>query len=301
MISTTKKERSFMNRKLVPGLLALLLTACATAGDAPARPTPAGHLVLIGGGKKPDIVMRKFIELAGGENAPIVVIPTASEAEDTPQYYEDLFRKELGSTDVVVLPIREKADASRPDLIAAAARARGIFFGGGDQSRITRALLATPVLDAIREAYRNGAVIGGTSAGTACQSRHMITGEGDFTVIRAGSVELVEGLGFIEGIILDQHFIARQRSNRLMSVVLEHPDHLGVAVDEDTAAWFRPDGTFEVMGDRSVMVIDPVGQPVHTSTADDGKGLLGVHGMRTHILLPGEVFDTVKREVVPSR
>ena len=81
---------------------------------------------------------------------------------------------------------------------------------------------------AIADAFQRGSVIGGTSAGTACQSDTMITGEGNFKVIRANSVELWEGFGFFRGVVVDQHFIARQRSNRLISVILEHPELLGV-------------------------------------------------------------------------
>jgi cyanophycinase len=273
----------------------VLLVSAATSAlglDAPSR----GHLMLIGGGDKPRAAMEKFVELAGGKNAPIVVVPTASEAPDTAEYYTNLFRNDYGAADVVVLPIREKADAMRPEVVAAAARARGIFFGGGDQARITRALAGTPVLNAFREAWRKGAVVGGTSAGTACQSVKMITGEGDFTVIRSGSVELVEGLGFLRGdVVVDQHFIARQRENRLISVLLQYPDHLGVGVDEDTAIWVRPDDTFQVIGDRSVMVFDPSGGRVQRAPGAKGQELLGVHGMRMHIVLPGEVFDMARR------
>lgn len=260
-----------------------------------------GHLMLIGGGEKPRAAMEKFVELAGGKNAPIVVIPTASEEPDTQEYYTNLFMKDYGSTDVVVLPIKTKEDASKPELVAASKRARGIFFGGGDQVRIINALAGTPVLDALREAHRKGAVVGGTSAGLACQSDIMITGEGDFKVIQTKSVEVMEGLGFVrKDVIVDQHFIARQRQNRLISLILEHPDHLGVGVDEDTAIWVRPDDTFEVIGDGSVMVFDPASASVRRSPAEAGKELLGVQGMRMHILLPGEVFDLAKRASVKA-
>lgn len=272
----------------------VLLIATAAAGKSP----PRGHLVLVGGGEKPAEAMKKFIELAGGKDAPIAVVPTASTEADTAQYYIDLFKKELGCSDVVVLPIVDKADALKPEVVAAAARARGVFFGGGDQVRITNALLGTPTLDAIRAVFSKGGVIGGTSAGLACQSRLMITGEGDFKVIREGAVEIKEGLGFLDDVILDQHFIARQRSNRLMTVLLEHPDHLGVAVDEDTAIWIRPDLTFDVMGDSSVMVLDAKGSAVTKKAAGKGGGLLGVRGMRVHILVPGQTFDLSKRDVV---
>lgn len=258
-----------------------------------------GHLMLIGGGDKPAAAMQKFVELAGGPSAPIVVIPTASQEADTAEYYTNLFRKDYGSTDVTVLPIRSNADAHRAEVVAAAQRARGIFFGGGDQVRILVALAGTPVLTALREAYRNGAVVGGTSAGTACQSEMMLTGEGDFKVIQSRAVELWDGLGFLrDDVIVDQHFIARQRQNRLISVLLEHPGHLGIGVDEDTAIWVRPDDTFEVIGARSVMVFDPPRETIQRAPRETGNELLGVHDMRVHILLPGEVFDITKRAPV---
>jgi cyanophycinase len=282
-------------KSLVRIALLSALTAVPAIAFA-AEPPTHGHLMLIGGGEKPRAAMEKFVELAGGKNAPIVVIPTASEEADTEEYYTNLFKKDYGSTDVVVLPIKTVDDANRADLVAAAKRARGIFFGGGDQVRITKALLGTAVLEALREAWRNGAVVGGTSAGTACQSELMITGEGDFKVIRAGAVELIPGLGFLRSdVIVDQHFIARQRQNRLLTVLLEHPGHLGVAVDEDTAIWVRPDDTFEVIGASSVMVFDSTGASISRAASPNQKDLLGIHGLRVHILLPGEVFDLAKR------
>jgi len=277
-------------------LLALLVASLACLGQPllAQAPVSRGHLVLVGGGDKPDAAMRKFIELAGGPAAPIVVLPTASEEADAAEYYAKLFQDELGCANARVLDVKTREDAARPAFVEATAAARGIFFGGGDQARITRALLDTPLGDAIAAAQARGAVVGGTSAGTACQSALMITGEGDFTVIRDDSVELTRGLGFFRGVIVDQHFIARQRENRLLSVILDRPDLLGVGVDEDTAIWVRPDDTFEVLGTRSVMVLDAAGARVARESATGG-GLLGVHDLRVHILLPGEGYDIVKR------
>jgi cyanophycinase len=275
-------------------LLAAVLALPALSGEAPAR----GHLVLIGGGEKPPEVMRKFVELAGGPAAPIVMIPTASSEADAASYYEKLFREEYGCTNAVSLDIRKKADAGRADWAALARKARGIFFGGGDQIRITNALLGTPVGDAIAAAFADGAVVGGTSAGTACQSEVMITGEGDFSLIRTRSVETWKGLGFLPaGVVVDQHFIKRQRENRLLSVILEHPDLLGVGVDEEAAIWVRPDGTFQVLGRSGVMVIDAKGASVSRQPQDAGQDLLGVHALKLHLLLPGETYDLRTRAV----
>jgi cyanophycinase len=276
-------------------LLLLTITTSAYAEDAPTR----GHLVLIGGGDKPDAAMKKFVELAGGPASPIVVIPTASSEPDTPAYYDNLFRKEFGCSDVVVLPIKSRSDSQKPELVAAAKRARGIFFGGGDQARILNALSGSAVLAALRDAFARGAAVGGTSAGTACQSRLMITGEGNFKIIASRAVELWDGLGFLpEWVVVDQHFIARQRQNRLISVILEHPEKLGVGVDEDTAIWVRPDDTFEVIGLRSVMVFDATLAKVNRIARDTGQDLLGVQGLQMHVLLPGQTYDLKARRVM---
>lgn len=284
-----------MIRQLSGAALLTFAFALIAAAQASAQ---TGHLVLIGGGDKPPEVMRKFIELAGGKDAPIVMIPTASSEADAAAYYEKLFREEYGCTNAVSLDIRKKADAGRADWAALARSARGVFFGGGDQIRITNALLGTPVGDAIAAAFASGAVVGGTSAGTACQSEVMLTGEGDFSQVRTRSVETWRGLGLLpSGVVVDQHFIRRQRENRLLSLVLENPGLLGVGVDEETAIWVRPDGTFQVLGRSGVMVFDAGGATVSHQPKDTGQDLLGVHALKLHLLLPGETYDLRTRTV----
>ncbi|MBP1620247.1 MAG: Cyanophycinase, partial [Acidobacteria bacterium] len=250
-------------RKLLFAVTTVLLAAVVAAAADP----PKGHLVLIGGGDKPDAAMRKFVELAGGPAAPIAVLPTASELKKTGPNQKAQFEKEFGCTDVTVVPIKDRAQSFDEKYVKTLAGARGIFFSGGDQALIIRALRGTPAGDAVATAFAAGAVVGGTSAGTACQSPLMITGNGDFKVIKAGNVELWEGLGFFTGVIVDQHFVARQRQNRLISVILEHPELLGVGVDEDTAVWVKPDRTFEVIGASNVIVIDAAATTVTRAPA----------------------------------
>jgi cyanophycinase len=280
----------------------MLVASCSVGTPTEDSVTPSdpsrGHLVLNGGGSKPAVVMEKFIELAGGPDANIVVFPTASELEDTGDFYIDLFGSEYRCTNVWAAEVHDSSDAEDTDLAARVKAADGIFFSGGDQRRITESLLGTPVGDAVAVAFRRGAVVGGTSAGTACQSPLMITGDGDFTIITKENVELWEGLGFFPGVITDQHFVARGRQNRLISVVLEHPELLGVGVDEATAVWVRPDRTFKVLGEGWVIVFDAAYGQVTSGPWRNGATALGVHGMATHVLLPGEVFDTRAREVV---
>jgi cyanophycinase len=274
-----------------------LLAVCAMVLNVTAEEPAQGHLVLNGGGSRPDVVMEKFIELAGGGEASIVIFPTASEEEDTGEYYQKLF-EDYGCTNLKVAEVAVKVDAADPELAAVVRDAGGIWFAGGDQRRITEALLDTGVGRAVVDAFADGAVVGGTSAGTACQSGLMITGDGDFTLLTADNIELWEGLGFFAGVIVDQHFVARKRHNRLISVVLEHPELLGVGVDEATAVWVRPDGTFEVLGDGWVVVYDASNARVNRAPKNRFGVPIGVHGMTTHVLLPGDTFDIEKRAVV---
>ncbi len=278
---------------LLAGAAAVLLAAATAPASAPST---AGDLVLIGGGSKPAEAMKTFIRLAGGPDAPILVFPTASELSDTGLVYRKLFEKEYGCRNVKIAQVRRRRDALRPAIVRQVQEARGIFFSGGDQRRITACLLGTPVGEAVATAHRRGVVIGGTSAGTACMSSVMITGDGNFDVIASGATKVSQGLGLIRGVILDQHFIARRRLNRLLSVVLDHPSLLGIGIDEATAAWFRSDGTMRVLGKGSVVVIDASGATVTTS--DQPGNRLGAHGVQLQLLVPGDVLNLAGREVL---
>jgi cyanophycinase len=281
-------------RKLMAVLTITLIAALVGAAGP-----PKGHLVLIGGGDKPDAAMRRFVELAGGPNAPILVFPTASAVPETDPNLERQLEQEFGCRDVTVLEVRTCEDAHRLDYVQLADLAGGFFFSGSDQSRIIAAFQDSPLFEAVLRSFTRGAVIGGTSAGTACQSPLMITGEGNFDVITADNVELWPDSRFFAGVIVDQHFVERRRHNRLISVILEHPELLGVGVGEDAAVWVRPDRTFEVIGAGWVMVLDAAGARVTRSPGAGGQVLLGVRDLRVHVLLEGERYDLAARAVVP--
>ena len=238
----------------LPAMICVFVLSCFAFGGGDTE--IKGHLVLNGGGKKPAVVMEKFIELAGGKDAAIVVIPTASELSDTGEYYRKLFERDYKCTNVKALEMHKPKHARKAAFVETLANASGIWFSGGDQRRITRVFQESAALEAIRDAYRRGAAVGGTSAGTACMSELMITGEGDWEVLRAKNIELWKGLGLFPKAILDQHFIARQRQNRLITVTLEHPEYFGIGVDEGTAVWLKPDQTFEVVGEGWVQIFD---------------------------------------------
>jgi cyanophycinase len=177
--------------------------------------------------------------------------------------------------------------------------ATGIWFAGGDQNRIMTSLRATPVAEAIRARYLGGAVVGGTSAGAAVMTTPMITGEerrpgGDrrdttqsWMTIAAANVVTTEGLGLLEGAIVDQHFLRRRRHNRLISLVLEDPSRIGVGIDESTALVVDPSGWWTVVGESSVVIYDARAGAV---TARNSP-VLGARDVRVHVLPPGGRFD----------
>jgi cyanophycinase len=139
------------------------------------------------------------------------------------------------------------------------AAATGVFFSGGDQARIMDVLADAELLRAVRERHAQGVVFGGTSAGAAVMSLRMITGEGDFTVIDGAKVDVREGLGLLPGAIVDQHFVKRQRENRLFGLVLQQRGERGVGIDEDTALLVTGGRHGEVVGKGPVMLVDALG------------------------------------------
>jgi cyanophycinase len=175
----------------------------------------------------------------------------------------------------------------------------GVWFAGGDQSRLMAAIGGTPVETAIHQRYRDGAAIGGTSAGAAVMSTMMITGNerrlgGDrpprdsseaYLTIDRNNIVTARGFGLLPRTIVDQHFVRRKRHNRLMSLVLENPDMLGVGIDEATALQVNPDGRWTVVGTSVVVVYDARGAGITPS------GVLGASGLRLHVLSPGSVYD----------
>jgi cyanophycinase len=279
-------------------LCALLLPLQGFSGDA-----PRGTLFIIGGGDRSRSMMDEFVALAGGpQRARIRIIPNASGDADTSGIEMTAEFKSMGVGDVsYVLYTREQAE--KPGAERAFDGATGIYFTGGDQVRVTRALLKTPVHRALLDLYRNGAVIGGTSAGAAIMSEVMITGDEKinrdsvnlFPMIRKGNVETVEGMGFVTDAVIDQHFVRRKRHNRLITVVLEHPQLVGVGIDEATAIVIGPDHTFRVTGESLVVVYDAT-QAARAST--DAEGNLAASGLAFHVLKAGDRYDLSGRRPV---
>jgi cyanophycinase len=282
--------------RLIPLLAAVGLVS--SASPIPRPPDPSrGSLVIVGGGDRSEAMMRRFVELAGGRGARIAVVPNASsEPEETGR----ALVAELDSLGARAFVYH--LDRTAAAVEASARRldsATGIWFSGGDQALVTAALGGTPVQGAMLRRYREGAVVGGTSAGAAIMSDSMITGNqtppGDTTgyygdeypAITRHRVEIVPGLGFLPEAIVDQHFIRRERHNRLLSAVLERPSLLGVGIDESTALEVGPDGRWRVLGESAVVIYD-----ARRAHVTEGKEpLLGATGLRVHVLPAGAVFD----------
>jgi cyanophycinase len=221
----------------------------ASAAGTHAQSGPKGHLVAVGGGGVPDIVLKRALDLAGGPGASVVVFPQASELAETGDVAVEMWKK-AGAANVRWLPLTDAATARQ-----AVESAALIWFPGGDQVKLMKAFEGTGVPEAIARRYQAGAVVGGTSAGAAVLSGIMLTGDADLQSITVGATKTAPGLGLWPEVIVDQHHLKRQRQSRLISLVLEHPTLVGVGIDERTAA-IVSGSRFEVLGESSVLVID---------------------------------------------
>jgi cyanophycinase len=283
-------------------LCVVLLTACPSAPPGTVDTAgPAGHLFVIGGGRRPEGLMKRFVELAETYGTGKVVVFTMASGvplEVGPELVEEF--KGLGVGDVAFYQLTRE-EALDPETARILDGAGGIYFAGGVQTRLTDVLLDTPVHQKMLELYERGCVVGGTSAGAAVMSEVMITGDERRTVeegrewstIEADNVVTVRGFGFIVEAVVDQHFVTRKRHNRLISLVLENPRLLGLGIDEATAVIVRPDGLYEVVGENQVVVYDARrAAALRTET-----GRLGAHGVTMHVLVAGDVFDPAGADV----
>ncbi|MEO2020804.1 MAG: cyanophycinase [Pirellulaceae bacterium] len=221
-----------------------------SAEAATPRIDPAGiqgSLVIAGGGSLPDQVMDRFMKLAGGEKAHLVIIPTASRRADEEETKSLLASwQDRKSASLTLLHTRSRDQANDPRFLKPVARATGIWFTGGIQSRVTEAYLGTLLEKELAHLLKRGGVIGGSSAGAAIQSRVMIAGGSD-------EANLQTGFDLLPGTIIDQHFLARKRQVRLIGAVTKHPLRVGLGIDEGTALVVRG-RRMEVVGRSSVTV-----------------------------------------------
>ncbi len=260
-----------------------------------------GFIIPIGGGEdrvKERHIHRRFVELSGGSNADIVVIPTASELETTGEDYRRIFLN-LGAERVDFLPITKRADCDNPRYLEMLDRASGIFITGGNQLRLSTILGGTGIAQKIRRRNAQGVPIAGTSAGASIMSEHMVAGGDSNASPTEDAVSLAPGLGLTNAVIIDQHFTQRNRLGRLLAAASYNPFLLGLGIDEDTAAFIGPDGVFEVVGSGTVTVVDASGL-THSSMWEAARGQsLTLLDLKVHVMGEGCRYDLTARHAYP--
>jgi len=277
--------------------LATLLATATLPAYAAVATAPKGHLVIIGGAEdrqQDRIILRKFLELSGGPNAKIRFITAASGVPDVVWASYQAAFKDLGALDCEVIPMRTRDDASEPEVVSQIAQADGIFITGGDQNRLMACLWESPAFQALHRAFfLNGVCVGGTSAGAAVMSRHMLAQGTPTLTPQKDTVSTDIGLGFVANAIVDQHFSQRHRLSRLLSAIAQRPDLLGVGIDEDTALIIEPNQAVEIVGKGSVTLVDPRKLRTDRDAIDEGDKLEMI-GLQMHLLPAG------KRYVLPT-
>ncbi|HEX5758733.1 MAG TPA: cyanophycinase [Thermoanaerobaculia bacterium] len=263
-----------------------------------------GLLIAIGGAEdktRERAILRFFVEAAGGPEAHILVLATASEVAETGERYNELFYEIQPNATVELLKIltREDALAADPEVFDILEPATGLFITGGNQLRLSSVLGGTGLAATIHRRHREGLVVAGTSAGASLLSTHMIAlGEGGGTP-RRRLVHLAPGLGLAPDLVIDQHFRRRDRLGRLLTALSYNPAPLGLGIDEDTAAVVEPDGTLRVLGSGAVTVVDGGGLHFTDSHAVAKGQPVAMLGLRLHVLTAGCRFDLRRRVAAP--
>ncbi len=269
----------------------LLGWGCAQPQTGDMELLPKGTLVIIGGGSRDSTIMQEVIRLSGWKRGDWIAI--ASMASRWDSAYLSMNNEFRFYTKSDIRCVRVDSNTVKHDAVLDSLRkSRIIYLNGGDQSVFMKHITGTNFKKTINQAYREGALIVGTSAGAALMSEQMITGNqleprkytSAVPVIHANNMEIAEGLGFLHSVIIDQHFVVRSRSNRLLSVVLDHPGVDGIGIDESTAIVVR-DGKARVIGLGQVLVYH---SPPNVTRGKDN--LIGTSEMKLSVFLPGDEF-----------
>jgi cyanophycinase len=257
-----------------------------------------GWIVPIGGAEDKEAnpkVLKRFLQVCGGSDADIVVIPTASRLVETGSQYDRLFRQ-LGARDVEILDFDTRRDCEEENRLKRIERATGVFFTGGNQLRLSTTIGGTPVAKLIRVRNAQGMTVGGTSAGAGILSEHMIAFGQEGSSPTASSVRLAPGLGLTNRFIIDQHFRQRDRLGRLVAAMAYNPFAVGIGLDEDTAAFIAPDNTLEVEGSGAVTVVDAGGLQFSSMAQVAENEPVCLLGLTVHILTAGATFNLHTRK-----
>ena len=273
-------------------MLASLLWDCQNEKpDTNANSSPLGTLFIIGGGSRDSLLMEELVQVSEWKEGDWISVVTLNTRWDSA--YISMNNEFQFYTRSSLQCIRiDSNTVKNPLALDSMSKSKIIYLNGGDQNRLMHHIQGTDFKKIINDAYEQGATIAGTSAGAALMSELMITGEqlkpngyrGANPVIWKDHVEVREGLGFLDSVIVDQHFIVRSRSNRLLSVILDHQKYDGIGIDESTAIIVKGD-TASVAGDGQVLVF---WSPASVKTA--GDNLIGTDKMILSVFLPGDKF-----------
>jgi cyanophycinase len=242
------------HRVLALAAVALLAAPAARAAAQTVVGPPKGSLVIVGGGIRDLAILKRFIDLAGGPDAPIVVVPTAGGAQEYGQDWPGLqIFRDAGARNLTVLHTVDPKVADTESFVAPLRRARGVFFWEGRQWRITDAYLNTRTHREVMAVLDRGGVVGGSSAGASAQGSFLMRGDTKGSDIIIG--DHTQGLGLMRNTGIDQHVLVRNREWDMLEVLKVHPDLLGLGLDENTAIVVQQD-EFEVIGQSYVLVYD---------------------------------------------
>lgn len=261
---------------------------------------PLGPLVAIGGGEDKSTraeILRRVMSMAPVKAPVVGVVTTASSTpEEVFASYREVFLN-IGARDVLDVRVRERQDAEAPEMLDMIRRSDVVFISGGDQMRLTNILGGSSALDGIRERRKDGAVIAGTSAGAACQASTMIYGGPADDSLKKGAVKMSAGFGFVDGVIIDTHFLQRGRFSRLMEVGATNPEYLGIGLGEDAAVLLDKE-RFYAFGPGHVILVDSsqiTGSNVFELA--DGEAVT-VHNVKMHALIDGYGYSLGDRRVL---
>src|SRR5437899_23832 len=277
-------------------LVAFLVTAAiAVVRASPVVKGPEhGALVIVGGGRVGPEILTRFFDLAGGRDAPLVVIPTANGADSYPADWSGLkMFKDFGATNITLMHTNDRKEADSEAFVKPLTTARAVWFVGGRQWRLVDSYLHTRTEREIERVLERGGVVGGSSAGASILASYMVRGARENNdIMMAPGYE--EGFGLIKGVAIDQHMLTRNRQDDLEEVVAKHPEVLGIGLDESTAIVVRGQ-QFEVIGASKIAIHD--GRIVKGAQERNG-------GKKKYFFMgPGEKYDLTKLERIgkPAR
>lgn len=253
-----------------------------------------GNLIIIGGAEDKENrkdILKKVCSYIDCNNDLLVIATAATEyPKEVACKYKKVFTS-LNVKNIAVLDITSRKDAYESKNIEIINKAKLIFFTGGDQLRITSLMGGTPIFEKLKEKLNDGTYIVGTSAGASVMSNTMILEGRDEEAPKKSSIEMSPGFGFIKGVIIDQHFDQRGRIGRLLSIIAQNPEILGIGIDENTAIIANYKDEIQVIGEGAVYFVD--GRNItYTDVCDQNANkVLSIFDVKLHVLKNRDKFS----------